>query len=451
MNAQHRVVIIGGGFGGLHAATSLRNAPVRVTLVDRRNFHLFQPLLYQVATGALSPANIAAPLRDILKKQKNTEVLLAEAVDFDAANQRVILSDGELHYDTLILAVGVRHHYFGNNQWEEAAPGLKTIEDATEIRRRVLLAFEAAERESDSDERRKWLTFVVVGGGPTGVELAGALGEIAHHTLKHNFRHIDPSRAQVILVEGMDRVLPTYPPELSASAAKSLQKLGVSVRTSTIVTDIQTDSVTIRSGGEAEDILAHTMLWGAGVQGSPIGRKLAQVSGAELDRVGRIVVQSDLTLPGHPEILVIGDLANYPHQTGKPLPGVAQVAMQQGDYAARLIRARMEEKTLAPFHYRDYGNMATIGRASAVADLGRFRFDGWIGWMMWLFIHLLYIVQFQSRVLVLIQWGWNYFTRNRAARLITGEHILPQKQKDTQSGTEELHQENHEVTARLMR
>lgn len=429
MNTQHRVVIIGGGFGGLYAATALRNAPVRVTLVDRRNFHLFQPLLYQVATGALSPANIAAPLRDILKKQKNAEVLLAEAVDFDVANRKVILSDGELHYDTLILAVGVRHHYFGNNQWEEAAPGLKTIEDATEIRRRVLLAFEAAERENDPIQRQKWLTFVVVGGGPTGVELAGALGEIAHHTLKHNFRHIDPALAQIILVEGTDRILPMYPPELSASAARSLQKLGVTVRTSATVTDIQTDSVTIRSDGETEPILTHTTLWSAGVQGSPLGSRLADVSGAELDRAGRVVVQPDLTLPGHPEILVIGDLANYPHQTGKPLPGVAQVAMQQGAYAARLIRARLEEKTIAPFRYRDYGNMATIGRASAVVDLGRFRFDGWIGWIMWLFIHLLYIVQFQSRVLVLIQWGWNYVTRNRAARLITGEHNRPPTQQ----------------------
>jgi NADH:ubiquinone reductase (H+-translocating) len=425
MTNQQRIVIIGGGFGGLHAATSLRRANVHVTLIDRRNFHLFQPLLYQVATGALSPANIAAPLRDILKKQKNTEVLLAEVVDFDLDNKEVVLTDGRVPYDTLILAAGVRHHYFGNDAWEVAAPGLKTIEDATEIRRRVLLAFETAERETDPEAIEKWLTFVVVGGGPTGVELAGALAEIANYTLKNNFRHIDPASAKVILLEGTDRVLPPYPTDLSARAAESLRDLGVTVRTNAVVTDIQPDSVTIRSGDQSETIDAHTVLWGAGIQASPLGRKLAEAAGAELDRAGRIVVQPDLSLPNHPEIFVIGDLANYSHQTGKPLPGVAQVAMQQGNYAARVIQARLEGKTLPPFHYRDLGSMATIGRAAAVADLGRLHFSGWIGWMMWLFIHLLYIVQYQSRLLVLIQWGWNYFTRNRAARLITGDHILP--------------------------
>ncbi len=433
MTNQQRIVIIGGGFGGLHAATSLRNVDANITLIDRRNFHLFQPLLYQVATGALSPANIAAPLRDILKKQKNTEVLLAEVQDFDLANQEVILADGRIPYDTLILAAGVRHHYFGNDQWESSAPGLKTIEDATEIRRRVLLAFETAERETDPDEIRKWLTFVVIGGGPTGVELAGALGEIANHTLKHNFRHIDPASAKVILLEGTDRILPPYPIDLSARAAESLTKLGVTVRTNAIVTDIQPDRVTIRTGDQTEIIDAHTVLWGAGVQGSPLGRRLATAAGAELDRAGRIIVQPDLTLPNHPEIFVIGDLANDTHQTGKPLPGVAQVAMQQGRYVARVIQARQEGQTLPPFHYRDLGNMATIGRAAAVADLGRLHFSGWIGWMMWLFIHLLYIVQYQSRLLVFIQWGWSYITRNRAARLITGNHILPMvKEKDAE-------------------
>ncbi len=425
MTKQQQVVIIGGGFGGLHAATSLRKADVHITLIDRRNFHLFQPLLYQVATGALSPANIAAPLRDILKKQKNTEVLLADVVDFDLARQEVVLADGRVPYDTLILAAGVRHHYFGNEQWETDAPGLKTIEDATEIRRRVLLAFETAERETDPGQIQKWLTFVVVGGGPTGVELAGALGEIANFTLKNNFRHIDPASAKVILLEGTDRVLPPYPTDLSARAAESLTKLGVTVRTNAIVTDIQADSVTIRTGDQTETIHAHTVLWGAGVQGSPLGRRLAAAAGAEIDRAGRIIVQPDLSLPDHPEIMVIGDLANYAHQTGKPLPGVAQVAMQQGNYAARVIQARQQGKSLPPFHYRDLGSMATIGRASAVADLGRLHFSGWIGWMMWLFIHLLYIVQYQSRILVFIQWGWSYFTRNRAARLITGNHILP--------------------------
>ncbi|MEO8611769.1 MAG: NAD(P)/FAD-dependent oxidoreductase [Chloroflexota bacterium] len=426
MNTTQNVVIIGGGFGGLHAATSLKHAPVHVTLVDRRNFHLFQPLLYQVAMGELSPANIAAPLRDVLKTQKNTEVLLGEVVDIDVANRKVILSDGEIAYDTLILAAGVRHHYFGHDTWEAAAPGLKTIEDATAIRRRVLLAFEAAERETDPEAIQKWLTFVIVGGGPTGVELAGALGEIANYTLKNNFRHIDPSQAQIILLEGTDRVLPTYPADLSEQAAKSLRKLGVTVRTGTMVTDVQPESVTFKLGDKTEQISAHTILWGAGIQGSPLGRILAEATGAELDRAGRLMVQADLTLPNHPEILVIGDLANYPHQTGKPLPGVAQVAMQQGDFAARLIQARLRGGTFHSFYYRDLGNMATIGRASAVADLGRWHFHGWIGWMMWLFIHLLYLVQYQSRVLVLIQWGWNYFTRNRAARLITGGQNLSQ-------------------------
>jgi NADH:ubiquinone reductase (H+-translocating) len=425
MAQQQRVVIVGGGFGGLHAATSLRRAPVQITLIDRRNFHLFQPLLYQVATGALSPANIAAPLRGILKEQKNAEVFLAEVVDIDVDRREVILKDGRIAYDALILAAGVRHHYFGHDQWEAAAPGLKTIEDATEIRRRVLLAFEAAELESNPDEIQKWLTFVVIGGGPTGVELAGALGEIAHHTLKNNFRHIDPAQAKVILLEGGERILPTYPPELSTRAAASLKQLGVTVITGALVTEIQADSVSYRTGEVLERISSHTMLWGAGIQGSPLAGKLAEATGAEVDRAGRMMVQPDLSVPNHPEILVIGDLANYSHQTGKPLPGVAQVAMQQGHYAACLIQARLAGQTLPPFHYRDLGNMATIGRAAAVADLGRLQFSGWIGWMIWLFIHLLYIVQFQNRLLILVQWAWSYLTRNRAARLITGEHILP--------------------------
>ena len=421
---QHQVVIIGGGFAGLHAATSLRDTPVQVTLIDRRNFHLFSPLLYQVATGALSPANIAAPLRDVLKKQKNTRVLLGEVIDFDVTNRKVILTDGELDYDTLILAVGVRHHYFGNEQWEVNAPGLKTVEDATEIRRRVLLAFEAAERESILDEQVKWLTFVIVGGGPTGVELAGALGEIAHHTLRSNFRQVDPTHTRIMLLEGTDRILPTYPPDLSASATLSLAKLGVTVLTGALVTDIQPGCVTMRSGEQDVQIASQTVLWAAGMQGSPLGRKLAEATDAALDRSGRMIVNPDLTLPGHPELFVIGDLAHFVHHSGKPLPGVAQVAMQQGNYVARLIQARLTGSDLAPFHYRDYGNMATIGRAAAVAEVGRFHFHGWVGWMMWLFVHLIHIVQFQNRVLVLIQWGWNYFTRSRGARLITGAPSL---------------------------
>ena len=422
---QQRVVIVGGGFGGLHAALALRAAPVQVTLLDKRNFHLFHPLLYQVATGALSPANIAAPLRDVLKRQENVQVLLGEAIDFDVGRRAVILRDGELPYDTLILAVGVSHHYFGNEGWEEIAPGLKTIEDAIEIRRRVLLAFEAAERESDPALAEQWLTFVIAGGGPTGVELAGALGEIAHHTLRRNFRRIDPARARIYLVEGTERVLPTYPPDLSARAAAALERLGVTVLTNTLVTTLSPEGVTVRRGEEITTIAARTVLWAAGVQASPLGKRLADAAGAEVDRAGRVIVQPDLTLPGHPELLAIGDLAHFAHQTGKPLPGVAQVAMQQGDYAARLIRARLVGKTLPPFRYRDYGNMATIGRAAAVADLGRLRFHGWIGWLIWLFIHLLYIVEFENRVLILFQWAWNYVTRSRGARLITGKEAAP--------------------------
>jgi NADH dehydrogenase len=420
-----RVVIIGGGFGGLNAARHLRRAPVRVTLLDRRNFHLFQPLLYQVATGGLSPANIAAPLREVLRKQKNAEVWLAEVTGIDAASRRVLLSDGEIDYDTLILAAGARHHYFGNPQWEALAPGLKTIEDATEMRRRVLLAFEAAERESDPERVRTWLTFVIVGAGPTGVELAGTLAEIARDTLKHNFRSINPADAQILLLEGADRVLPPFVPELSAKAAASLARLGVAVRTGAVVIDIQPDAVTVKQGERSERITTRTVLWAAGVQASPLGQALTKATGVVLDRAGRVTVEPDLTVKGHPEIFVIGDMANCRDQTGKPLPGVAQTALQQGVYVARLIHQRLKGQTLGPFRYRDLGNMATIGRSSAVVDLGWWRFSGHLAWLAWLFIHLINIVEFQSRLLVLLQWGWNYCTRNRSARLITGPSPLP--------------------------
>ncbi len=425
MAGAHRVVILGGGFGGLSAARALRNAPVEVTLIDRCNYHLFQPLLYQVATGALSPANIAAPLRRVLKHQKNARVLLGEAVDIDVANRRVILSDGEVPYDTLIVATGSGHHYFGHDQWEPYAPGLKTIEDATEMRRRILLAFEAAERESNPEKLRAWMTFVIVGGGPTGVELAGALAEIANDTLKHDFRSIDPTKSKILLVEAADRVLPTYPPELSEAARRMLVKLGVIVRTTTMVTDIGPETVTLREGERTEVVPARTILWAAGIEASPLGKILAEKAGATLDRVGRVVVEPDLSVPGHPEIFFIGDLANFSHQTGKPLPGVAQVAMQGGRYVARLIERRLRGQTLAPFHYVNKGEMATIGRAAAVADLKGLRLSGFPAWLLWLFIHLLYIVEFQNRLLVLLQWAWNYFTFNRAARLITGKSPLP--------------------------
>lgn len=419
MSETPEVVIVGGGFGGLYAAQHLRHVPTQVTLVDRRNFHLFQPLLYQVATGGLSPADIAAPLRAIVKRHRRTRVLLGEVVDLDPARRVVGLRDGELTYDTLVLATGASHHYFGHPEWETVAPGLKTIEDATEIRGRLLFAFEAAEREPDPEGRQAWLTFVVVGAGPTGLELAGAICEIARHTLKDDFRSIDPRAARVLLVEATDRVLPPYPPDLSARAAESLRRLGAVVRTGTLVTAIRHDSVTLKSGDAEETVPTHTVLWAAGVQASPLGRLLAERTGAALDRAGRVMVGPDLSVPGHPEIFVIGDLAHCLGSSGKQLPGVAPVAMQQGRDVALRIAARLEGRTRPPFRYRDRGSMATIGRAAAVADLGFVRFGGYAAWLTWLFIHLLYIVEFQSRVLVLVQWAWNYATRNRSARLIT--------------------------------
>ena len=425
MADRHRVVILGGGFGGLSAAHKLKHAPVEITLLDRCNYHLFQPLLYQVATGSLSPANIAAPLRQILAGQKNTKVLLAEAVHIDAANRRVILSDGAVSYDTLVVATGATHQYFGHDEWEEFAPGLKTVEDATAMRGRILLAFEAAERERDPAKLKAWMTFVIVGGGPTGAELAGALGEIAHDTLSHDFREIDPSQTQIILVEGADRALPSYPPKLSEAARKMLVKLGVMVRTGAMVTNIQSKSVTIKEGDRTESIPTRTVLWAAGVLASPLGRILSKEAGATLDNAGRVVVNPDLTIPGHPGIFVIGDLANFSHQTGKPLPGVAQPAIQQGAYVGKLIQRRLRNKQLPPFHYFDKGNLATIGRGAAVADLNWLQISGWPAWLLWVFIHLLYIVEFQNRLLILLQWAWLYITFDRSARLITGKNPLP--------------------------
>jgi NADH dehydrogenase len=423
---QHRVVILGGGFGGLSAAQHLKGALLQVTLVDRCNYHLFQPLLYQVATGSLSPANIASPMRHILKRQKNTEVLLAEATHIDAANRRVLFSDGSIEYDTLIVATGSSHQYFGHDEWEKFAPGLKTVDDATHMRRRILLAFEAAERETDPEKLQEWMTFVIVGGGPTGVELAGALGEIANDTLRQDFRRIEPSKAQIILVEGADHVLPVYPPKLSQAAQTMLERLRVTVRTGAFVTDVQERFVTIQAGGRKEQIPTRTVLWAAGVLGSPLGRILAKETGAPIDKAGRIIVEPDLSIPGHPEIFVIGDLANFSHQTGKPLPGVAQPAIQQGRYVAKRITQRLRGETdYRPFHYFDKGNLATIGRGAAVADLNWAQLSGLPAWLIWIFIHLLYIVQFQNRLLVMLQWGWLYISYDRSARLITGENPLP--------------------------
>jgi NADH dehydrogenase len=430
------IVIVGGGFGGLHAARRLGNAPVRVTLVDRRNYHLFQPLLYQVATGGLSPGDIASPLRGVLSPYKNIRVLLAEAVDLDPAQRLLIVRNGQLHYDVLVCAAGASHHYFGHDEWAAEAPGLKSVEDALEIRRRILLAFEAAEWEPDPEHRRAWMTFVIVGGGPTGVELAGALGELARGTLPRDFRHIDTRQTRILLIEGMERVLPTYPPDLSAKAAAALARLGVTVQTRSLVTDIQGDIVTVRQGEQTTQVRAKTVLWTAAVRASPLGHLLAERTGCALDRAGRVLVQPDLTIPGHPEIFVIGDLAAFLHQDGRPLPGVAPVAMQQGRYVAELIRARLQGRSLPPFRYRDPGSLAVIGRNAAVADFGRLHLSGFPAWLIWVFVHIANLIEHDDRLLVMIQWAWHYFTRKRGARLITGSLPFPlPAPQETPAGT----------------
>jgi len=416
------VVIIGGGFGGLNAARALRKAPVRITLIDRRNHHLFQPLLYQVATAALNASDIAYPIRSVLAKQPNARVLLAEAKTIDIATQRVVLDDGVLEYDYLIVATGATHSYFGKD-WASVAPGLKSVEDALEIRRRIFLAYEAAERESDPVAQREWLTFVVVGGGPTGVELSGALGEIGLHTLAHDFRCIDPTQVKVVLFEGSDRVLGAYPPKLSEAAKRSLEQRQVEVRVNTRVTNIDEHGVTVQCGEVVERVGAHTVLWAAGVQASPLAESL----GATRDRAGRVEVEPDLSVPGHPEIFVIGDLAKVANQDGTPVPGVAQGAIQGGQHVAKIIasEARGEPKR-APFVYRDKGNMATIGRASAVVATKRFARHGLLAWLLWWAVHVMFLVGFRNRFLVILSWAWSWISFKRGARLITGEvHGLP--------------------------
>ena len=424
MEALHHVVIIGGGFGGLYAARELKRAPARVTLIDRQNYHLFQPLLYQVATGELSPANIAVPLRGLLHRQKNTNVLMAEVMGIDVGARRLTLrgDDQQIDYDTLIVASGSQFNYFGRDDWSEFAPGLKTVEDALTIRRRVLSAFEKAELESDPLKQKAATTFVIVGGGPTGVELAGALAGVAHHTLLHDFRNINPADATILLCEAQNNVLGQFPPDLQRKAAESLQRLGVTLRLGAMVTAIDQHGVTVKIGDRTEWIPSCAVLWTAGVKASPLGTALAKATGLVPDRVGRLAVEPDLSLPGHAEIFVIGDLASFSHQTGQPLPGLAPVAMQQGRYVTEVIKRRLAGKRPpGPFRYRDRGNMATIGRAEAVADLGWLHLSGHLAWLTWLFIHLLYLVQFQNRLMVLIQWAYSYFTGGRAARLITQE------------------------------
>ena len=408
------VVIVGGGFGGLSAARALRRAPVSATLIDRRNHHVFQPLLYQVATAALSPADITGPIRSILRRQRATEVRMSEVVGFDLAGRAVLLADGtRVAYDYLIVATGATHAYFGHPEWEPLAPGLKTVEDATHIRRRFLLAFEAAEQEDDPEERRALLTFVVVGAGPTGVEMAGAFAEIAGHSLVRDFRRIDPSTARVILLEGGARVLSAYDEDLGAYARRALERVGVEVRTNSVVTRIEPEAVYVGD----EMIRTRNVVWAAGVTASPLGRAL----GVETDRVGRVTVNPDLSVPGHPEVFVVGDLMSLDGKDGKPLPGVAQVAIQGGACAARNIARTLKGQPREPFRYFDKGSMATIGRRAAVLQRDRFKLKGWPAWMAWLLVHIMFLIGFRNRMAVMVQWAWSYLTWQRGARLITGD------------------------------
>lgn len=412
-----RVVVVGAGFGGLSAARALSHLPVRVILVDRRNHHIFQPLLYQVATAGLSPGEIAAPIRWILRYRHNVEVLLDEVQGFDLDRRVVKLPGEDVSYDYLIVAAGASHAYFGHDEWEPLAPGLKTIEDALEIRRRILLSFELAERQAASGEPTLPLNFVVVGGGPTGVELAGTLSEIARRALANEFRSIDPKNTRIVLLEGGPRILPAYPEDLSRSAQKQLEHLGVEVYTSSMVTRVEPAAVYVGS----KPIPAAVILWAAGVAASPLGKKL----GVPVDRAGRVLVQPDLSIPGHPEAFVIGDLAALKDEHGKPLPGVAPVAMQEGRAAAHTIKRELEGKPRKNFHYFDKGSLATIGRAAAVAQFGKIHISGFIAWLSWLFVHILYLIGFRNRVIVMLQWAWSYFTYERGARLITGSQTLP--------------------------
>jgi NADH dehydrogenase len=415
--ARPEVVIVGGGFAGLYTARALRDAPVHVTIADRRNHHLFQPLLYQVATAALNPADIAAPIRSVFRGWPNVSVVLAEAVGIDLAAKKLMLADGELPYDYLVLATGATHSYFGHDEWARFAPGLKSIEDALDIRRRVLLAYEMAEREEDLERRREWMTFVIIGGGPTGVELAGALAEISRQALSREFQHIDPTQARIILIESVPRVLPPYPEDLSAKARSQLERLGVEVRTGARVTGVDANGVLLGP----ERILARTAIWAAGVAASPLARTL----GAPLDRAGRVVVDPTLAVPGRDDVYVIGDLAAV-QQDGKPVPGVAPAAIQMGRHVARNIRRALAGQPRQPFRYRDKGSFATIGRGKAVGEmLGGLKLWGFPAWVAWLAIHIFFLVGFRSRVLVLFQWAYSYVTFRRGARLITGPFTPP--------------------------
>jgi NADH dehydrogenase len=430
-DSAHRVVVVGGGFGGLQAVQKLRRAPVEVTLIDRRNFHLFQPLTYQVATGALSPGEIAYPLRAIFTRNKNVRVLMAEVSGFDLAERQVHLQSvagvpvpDALPYDSLILAGGSRYSYFGHDEWSEHAAEVKSLESAILVRGRLLAAFEAAEADPDPDDQPAWLTFVVVGGGPTGVEMAGQIGELSRDTLRGDFRRIDSRRGRILLVETADRLLTSFPASLSAKARRSLERKGVTPMLNATVVDVESDSVTIEhKGGERERVATRTVIWAAGVTASKLATTLGELTGAELDRAGRVAVESDLTLSGHPEVIALGDMVRVKDGAGDAItyPGVAPVAMQQGRHAAKVIRARLQGQTPPPFRYHDKGNLATIGRGSAVADIKGIRLSGFMAWVTWLFVHLFYLIGFSNRIVVFFNWSVSFFTHGRGARLITSQ------------------------------
>ena len=426
-----QVVVIGGGFAGMEAVKSLKGEAVDVTLIDRSNHHLFQPLLYQVATAGLTPANIARPLREIFAHQANTEVLLSEVRRIDVEKKQVITEDLVVPYDFLILACGARHSYFGHDEWEKFAPGLKNLADAIEIRKRLLLAFEVAEKAVEQSERDAAMTFIIVGGGPTGVEMAGAISEIARHTMTREFRRINSARAKVIVIEGAPHILGAYPADLAANGKRQLEDIGVEVHEGVQVTKVTAEGVEIKGG---QFIPARTVIWAAGNQASPLGKTL----GVPIDKAGRVVVNEDLTIPGHPEVQVIGDMANFSHQTGKPLPGVSPPAMQEGRHAARSILETLAGGKPMPFHYWDKGSMATIGRNKAVADLNFIHFGGFLAWIMWAGVHVFYLVGFRNRFVVMAEWAWNYFSFYRGSRLITGTQDGQDALRHAQPGSEPM-------------
>lgn len=426
-NNQHHVIVVGGGFGGLAAASNLEAKNIKVSLLDKKNFHLFQPLLYQAATGSLSPSDISSPLRAILAKQKNTTVYKAEVTGIDVKRKVVKHDFGEFSYDSLVVATGVVKNYFGNDTWATYAPGLKTIEDAFEIRNRIFMAFELAEIETNPEHRKALMRFVIIGSGPTGVELAGSLGELARCTLIEDFRNIDPRDVEIIIIEGFERVLPPYTPNLSAKAHATLNKMGIKIITKARVTDIQSDHVIIKTEQGEERIDAMTILWAAGMKASPLGGIIAAETGAEQDKMGRIIVNSDLTVPNYPDIYVVGDLANLKDEKGALLPGIAPVAMQEGRYAADVVKRKLSNKKIKPFSYFDKGAMAVIGRNAAVAKTGKMEFSGYFAWLIWVFVHIWYLIGYDNKLVITLKWGWNYWTDKRGARLITNENAAQKK------------------------